>query len=118
VAITFALLNLLPVILGFIPGISPKMQQVINDVAGGAAGLIKSGAISHPTASTILSAWIGVIETLKKDPSLPPSSLKQIAELSKAVQAALLQDELAARMVDWSLIKPIALVPVPVPATN
>lgn len=108
--ITILLLNLLPLILKGIPAISPKLSQLIDDVASGAAGLFASGAVTHPTASTVLAAWLGIISTLKADPTLPPASLKAVAEFEKAVQAALLQDELAARLVDWSVIKPIALV--------
>lgn len=108
--ITILLLNLLPLVLKSIPAISPKLLQIIDDVAGGVSGLFASGAVTHPSASTVLAAWVGVISTLKADPTLPPTSLKAVAELEKAVQAALLQDELAARLVDWTLIKPIALV--------
>ena len=106
------LLNLLPLVLQAIPGISPKLSQIINDVSTGAAGLFSSGAISHPTASTVLAAWVGVLAALQNDPSLPASSLAAVTQLGKAVQAALLQDELAAKQVDWSLILPIAPVPV------
>jgi hypothetical protein len=116
--ITLLLLNLLPIVLQAIPGISPKLKQIIDDVAGGTSGLLKSGAITHPTASTILAAWVGVLSALQNDPTIPSTSLKAVAELGKAVQAALLQDELAARLVDWNTIKPIALVPVPVTAAG
>lgn len=113
--ITVLLLNLLPMVLQAIPGISAKMRQVIDDVAAGTSTVLKSGVLTHPTASTILSAWVGIISTLQSDPTLPIASLAPIQQLGKAVQAALLQDELAARMVDWSLIRPMGLVPVPAP---
>jgi len=111
--ITVLLLNLLPMVLQAIPGISAKMTQLISDVASGTSTLLKSGVLTHPTASTILASWVGIISTLQNDPSLPTTSLQAVTQLGKAVQAALLQDELAARMVDWSTIRQMGLVPVP-----
>jgi hypothetical protein len=100
-------------ILTAIPGISAKLKQIIEDVAAGTSALLSSNVITHPTASTILAAWNGVIAALQNDPALPATSLAPIQQLGKAVQAALLQDELAARLVDWTTIRTMGLVPVP-----
>lgn len=108
--IALILLNLLPVVLRGIPGISDTIKQIITDVSGGATALIGSGVLTQPSVSTALAAWLGVITTLQNDPNLPKESLNALAQLGKAVQAALTADEAAAKLVDWSLIHPISPV--------
>lgn len=108
--ITLLLLGLLPSVLGGIPGLSAKIKQLIADVAGSAAAIIGSGSITAPSATTILAAWAGVIAALRSDPSLPASALNGIAQLEKAVQAALTEDAVAAQSVDWSKITLIQTV--------
>lgn len=108
--IAILLLNLLPTLLGNIPGLSDKIQQIIKDVAASASAVLGSGAISQPSITTVLAAWAGVIAALKNDPNLPATSLNAVAQLEKAIQAALLEDEKAAALVDWTQIHPIAPV--------
>lgn len=109
-SLAILLLNLIPSLLGNIPGISTAIQQIVKDVAGSAAAILGSGVVSQPGINTALAAWAGVIATLKADPSLPQTSLNAVSQLEKAVQAALLQDAKAALLVDWTQINPITPV--------
>jgi hypothetical protein len=109
-SIAILLLNLLPGLLGAIPGLSAKVKQIIADVAGSGAAILASGAVTQPSVTTILAAWAGVITVLKSDPSLPASSLNAVAQLEKAVQAALTEDAVAAQAVDWTKIITISTV--------
>lgn len=104
------LLNLIPTVLGNIPGISATIRQIITDVTSSAGAIIGSGVLSQPSVNTILAAWSGVLSALKNDPNLPSTSLGAISQLERAVQAALLQDSKAAQSVDWSLIHPMTTV--------
>ena len=98
------LLNLLPNLLGSIPGISAKLKGIIGDVAGATSEVLKSGVTSGPSFSNILAAWAGVISVLQSDPNLNQKDLGIIAQLQKAVQAAVLEDAVAAKQVDWTVI--------------
>lgn len=108
--IAILLLNLLPTLLGKIPGISTTIQSVIKDVAGSASAIIGSGVITQPSVNTMLAAWLGVINALKADSTLPAASLNAVAQLEKAVQAALTADVKAAALVDWTQVHAIATV--------
>ena len=105
------LLGLLPGFFSPLPGISNTIKQIIADVSGSAAAVLSSGVLTSANANTILSAWAGVINVLKTDTSLPASTLNAIAQLEKAVQAALLNDQAAAQAVDWSKVGTITPVP-------
>lgn len=109
-ALAILLLNLLPGIFTGIPGISPSIKQIIADVTGSAAAVLASGVASAPTVNTILAAWLGVINVLKTDPNLPANTLNAVAQLEKAVQAALMNDLQASSAVDWTKIVTIATV--------
>jgi hypothetical protein len=109
-SIAVLLLNLLPGFLAAIPGLSAGLKQVIGDVTASAAAVISSGAVSSPSANTFLAAWLGIITALKADPSLPAGTLNAVSELEKAVQAALLNDAVASKVVDWSTIVTMATV--------
>jgi hypothetical protein len=104
------LLGLLPGLLKVIPGISDRMQQLIADISGSTAVVLASGVISSPNVNTVLSAWAGIIGVLKLDPKLPANMLNAIAQLEKAVQAALTEDAESAKLVDWSKIVTVATV--------
>lgn len=109
-SIAILLLNLLPGLLSAIPGISVSVQQLIKDIAGSAAAVLGSGAVTQPSVNTVLAAWAGVIAILKSDPNLPATSLAAVSELEKAVQSALTADAAAAAQVDWT--KVITIKPV------
>ena len=104
------LLGLLPGLLKNIPGIPASIQAIIGDVSGSASAIIGSGALTQPNVNTILAAWAGVIAVLKAQSGLPASTLNALAQLEKAVQAALLNDQAAAQSVDWSLVHQITPV--------
>lgn len=104
------LLGLFPVVLKNIPGISAKLQQLITDVGNSLAAVFSSGILTQPSVTTALSAWAGVIQALKADPSLPASSLAQIAQLEKIVQAVMMEDAKLAASVDWTQFNPITPV--------
>ena len=104
------LFNMLPTVLGAIPGISPKIKGIITDVTTGGAAVIASGVTTGPSVNTILAAWMGVINVLKADPNLPKNTIGAIAELEKAVSAALMNDVQASQLVDWSKVITIATV--------
>ena len=104
------LLTMLPTVLGGIPGISTKIKQIIVDITAGGAAIIASGVVTGPSVNTILAAWLGVIQALKADPNLPQNTLSAIAQLEKAVAAALMNDVQASAAVDWSKIIVIATV--------
>lgn len=108
--IAILLLNLLPGILAGIPSISAHIKQIITDVSASAAAVLASGAITGPSINTILAAWLGVINVLKTDPNLPANTLNAIAQLEKAVQAALANDLQASASVDWTKIVTISTV--------
>ena len=103
-------LNLIPAILKGIPGISAALQQVIADITSSTAAILGSGVVTQPSVNTILAAWLGVINALKADPNIPPTALTSIAQLEKAVQAAIANDAQAALQVDWSQTHQIASV--------
>ena len=105
------LLGLLPGFFSPLPGISATIKQLIADVSGSAAAVLSSGVISQQNSNTILAAWSGVLNVLKTDPNLPQNTLTAIAQLEKAVQAALLNDQAAAQSVNWSLVGTITPVP-------
>ena len=109
---TFAVLfiSLIPAILKGIPGISTTAQQLVTDVTGALAAIFQSGAVTQPSVNTALAAWLGVINSLKSDPNISPSALGTIAQLEKAVQAAITNDVKAAALVDWSQTHQIAPV--------
>jgi hypothetical protein len=109
-AIAILLLNLLPGLLTGIPGISSTLKQIIADVTASVAAILGSGVVTQPSVNTALAAWLGVVTALQSDPSLPTATLAAIAQLEKAVQAALLNDTAAAQKVDWTLVAPIATV--------
>lgn len=104
------LLGLLPGLLKGIPGISAKVLQLIADVSGSVGALLGSGAISQPSVSTALAAWLGVINVLKADSSLNQTALNALGQLEKAVQAAITEDAVAAKAVDWTQVNPISPV--------
>jgi hypothetical protein len=110
VTIIALLLNILPGLLTAIPGISDKIKQIVADVSGAAATVIASGVVTGPSVTTVLAAWLGVINTLKADPNLPANTLNAIAQLEKAISAALMNDVQASAAVDWSKIVVIATV--------
>lgn len=109
---TLALLlaNLIPAFLGGLPGISDKIKNLIAAGAAAVAAILNSGIMDHRSPATVLAVWAGIITALKSDPDLPAGTLGAIAELEKAVQAAVTEDAEAAKLVDWSKINPIALV--------
>lgn len=109
-SLALLLANLIPAFLGGIPGLSDKIKNLI--VAGGQTveAILNSGIIDHRTPTTVLAVWAGIITSLKADPDLPVSALGPIAELEKAVHAAVIEDAEAAKQVDWSKINPIATV--------
>ena len=104
------LLGLLPGLLAGIPGISSKILQIIKDITSSASIVLASGVISTPNVNTVLAAWLGVLTALQSDPALPVEKLAYVKELTKAVQAALVQDVQASMAVDWSKLSPIAPV--------
>jgi len=110
IGLAVLLLNLLPGLVGAIPGISSAVKQIITDVSGSASAVLASGSISSPSVNTVLAAWLGVINALKNDPSLPQDKLNLVLQLEKAVQAALLNDVQASAAVDWTKIVTIATV--------
>lgn len=109
-SIAILLLNLLPGLLAGIPGISDKIKQIIADVTASASAVLASGVVTGPSVNTVMAAWLGVITALKGDPNLPANTLNAIAQLEKAVQAALTNDVTASTQVDWSKIVTIATV--------
>lgn len=109
-SLAILLLNLIPGIFAGIPGISASIKQIIADVSGSAAAVLASGVVSGPSVNTILAAWLGVINVLKTDPNLPANTLNAVAQLEKAVQAALANDIQASASVDWTKIVTIATV--------
>ena len=104
------LLNVLPGLLSGIPGISSKIKQIITDVTGSATAVIASGVVTGPAVNTVMAAWLGIITALKSDPNLPANTLNAIAELEKAISAALMNDVQASTTVDWTKIIVIATV--------
>jgi len=108
--IAILLANLLPTILSNIPGLPATLLKIIQDVGASVAAILASGVTSAPSVNTVLAAWLGVITSLRNDPSLPAGTLAAIAQLEKAVQAALTEDAVAAKQVDWTLLKPIQTV--------
>lgn len=105
------LLQLFPVVLKNIPGISTKLQQIISDVTASVAAVLGSGAITEPSVTTIAAAWQGVVEALQNDPTIPPAALAQVNQLEKIIQAVMLQDAKLAASVDWTAFHPITPVP-------
>lgn len=101
-------LNLIPVVLGGIPGLPVNFKQIITDVTSGISAIFASGAVTQPSVNAALAAWAGVISALKNDPTLSPGALNSLAQLEKAVQSALVEDAIAAKSVDWTQINPIA----------
>src|ERR1700739_3748690 len=102
------LLNLLPGLLGSIPGISASLKQIIQDVTASASAVLSSGVVSGPSVNTVLAAWLGVVNALKADPNLPANTLNSIEQLEKAVSGALINDLQAQAAVDWGKIVTIA----------
>lgn len=110
-AIVTLMIGLIPGILKGIPGIPAKLQQIIADITGSVSAVLGSGAVTQPALNTILAAWLGVVNALKNDPSLPPGSLSAVAELEKLLQSVLLQDSQLSLSVDWTKMHPITPVP-------
>lgn len=110
-ALVTLMVGLIPGILKGIPGISAKIQQIIADVTGSVSAVLGSGAVTGPNLNTVLAAWLGVVNALKNDPSLPANALSAVAELEKLLQSVLLEDSALAKSVDWSKIQPITPVP-------
>lgn len=104
------IVGLIPSILKNIPGISSGIQQLIADVSGSVAAVLGSGAVTQPSINTILAAWLGVINALKADPTLPADALNAVAQLEKIVQAVLTQDAALAKSIDWTKLQPITPV--------
>jgi hypothetical protein len=104
------ILNILPSILGVIPGLSPKIMPLISDVSKGLGALFASGVVTGPSASTALSAWAGVIAVLKQDPALPKNVLNLLGQIEIWIQNAVPVDQAAAQGVDWNQIHTIANV--------
>lgn len=104
------LLGLLPGLLKNLPGIPATIQSIIADISGSAAAIIASGVLSQPSVTTLLASWAGVIAVLKAQSGLPASTLNALAQLEKAVQAALLNDQAAAQSVDWTQVHQITPV--------
>lgn len=96
------LLNLIPALITPIPGISDKIKAIIAAVTSTTNAILSSGAISAPSAQTILAAWAGVLAVLKSEPNIPADKLGLISELEKLVAAALLEDQKAMLAVDWT----------------
>ena len=109
-SLALLLANLIPALLGNIPGISDKIKNLIAVGSQTVGVILNSGIMDHRTPTTVLSVWAGIIVALKNDPDLPQAALGQIAELEKAVHAAVTEDAEAAKQVDWSKINPIATV--------
>jgi hypothetical protein len=110
-SLAILLLNLLPGFIAPIPGISDKIKSIIASITGSANAILSSGAISTPNVQTILAAWTGVLTILRSDPNLPQDKLGLVDELQKLVAAALLEDQKAMLLVDWSkFITPTATV--------
>lgn len=59
----------------------------------------------------MLAAWLGVVNFLKNDPTLPATALAAVAQLEKIIQAVMVEDAALAQSVDWSkLLQPITPV--------
>ena len=112
-ATAILLLNLIPGLLGNIPGISAKLKGLIGDITGGASILIGSGVLSKPSVNAALAAWLGIINLLKADPNLPQDKLATIGAIEKAIAAALTEDVEASKLVDWSSVSVAPITPVP-----
>jgi phage-related protein len=93
-----------------IPG---QIKSIATAISSAIAALVKSGVTTSPvTASTILGAIQGVVDSLKALPGLPTQTLEIVSDLDQAVQAALKADALAvAGPVDPTLVKPEAPLP-------
>lgn len=105
------LLGLIPGLLQNIPGISAAIKQIIADVAASASAVLSSGVTTGPSVSTILAAWLGVLNALKIDPNINANALAMIAQLEKILQSVLTADAKLAASVDWSQfhsIQPVA----------
>ena len=109
-SLALLLANLIPAILGGIPGISDKIKNAITAGGQSVAVILNSGITSQVSTNAVLSVWAGIIAVLKQEPDLPAEALGRIAELEKAIQAAVTEDAEAAKLVDWSKINPIATV--------
>lgn len=105
------LLGVFPLFLKGIPGISATIQQIIADITASVAALIGSGVVTQPTFNTAMAAWAGVITALENDPNLPKTSLQQVLELKKIIQAVQVQDAKLAQAIDWTQLNPITPVP-------
>jgi flagellar biosynthesis/type III secretory pathway M-ring protein FliF/YscJ len=109
-SLALLLANLIPALLSNIPGISDSIKRLIGVGAQTVAVIVNSGIADHLTANSVLSVWAGIITAMKSDPDLSPTTLGQIAEIEKAVHAAVTEDAEAAKQVDWTKINPIATV--------
>lgn len=109
---TFALLflGLVPTILKAIPGMPAAVMNLIGAGADAASAILGSGVVTEPSVQTALTAWLNIINVLKTNPAIPPATLAAIAELQKAVQAAVSNDADAAKAVNWTLTHQIATV--------
>lgn len=109
---TFAILflNLLPAVFNSLPGIPAAMKKIIADVTASVAAILASGVVTQPSIDKALAAWLGVVNALKANSGLPVSTLNALAQLQKAIQAAIDQDAIAALGVDWTLTHQIANV--------
>jgi len=104
------ILGMVPTVIQNIPGISAGIKQLIADITASVSAIMGSGAITQPSANTILLAWLGVINALKSDPTLPPASLAAVAQLEKIVQSVVAQDAVLAKSIDWTKLLPITPV--------
>jgi hypothetical protein len=109
-SLALLLLNLLPGVIGQFPGISTTIKSIIGDITASLGAIFASGVVSQPSVNTALAAWAGVLAALKAQANLPAATLAAISQLEIAVQAALLQDEVLAKSVNWGAINPIAPV--------
>jgi hypothetical protein len=93
-----------------IPG---QFKSSAAAIASALGALIKSGVTTSPvTASSILLALQGVIDSLKAVPGLPANTLAIVSDLDQAVMAALEADKLAlAGPVDPANVKPETPLP-------
>lgn len=104
------LLGLIPGLLQNIPGISAALKQIIADVTSSAQAVLSSGVVSGPSVNTVLAAWLGVVNALKADSSLPAATLGLLAQLEKIIQSVLSEDAKLAVAIDWSQLLPITPV--------
>ncbi len=83
-------------VIGADPQIPAQFKSIATAISAALSALVKSGVTTSPvTASSILLALQGVVDSLRAVPGLPTQTLAIVSDLDQAVQAALAADAVA-----------------------